>query len=68
MMLEAQNTGEGLVILFDIEPVEFNCETLKAEGLISSIEPEYLRDAATAEKVPPASAGLTEYSSSVLSC
>lgn len=40
VMLEAHNTGIGLVIVCDIEPAEFYCETLKAKGLTSSIEPE----------------------------
>jgi ATP-dependent Clp protease adaptor protein ClpS len=40
VMLEAHNTGVGLVIVCDIEPAEFYCETLKAKGLSSSIEPE----------------------------
>ena len=40
VMLEAHNSGVGLVIVCDIEPAEFYCETLKAKGLTSSIEPE----------------------------
>ena len=40
VMLEAHNTGVGLVIVCDIEPAEFYCETLKGKGLTSSIEPE----------------------------
>jgi len=40
VMLEAHNTGVGLVIVCDIEPAEFYCETLRAKGLTSSIEPE----------------------------
>jgi type I restriction enzyme R subunit len=40
VMLEAHNTGVGLVIVCDIEPAEFYCETLKAKGLSSTIEPE----------------------------
>ena len=40
VMLEAHNTGVGLVIVCDIEPAEFYCETLKAKGLTSTIEPE----------------------------
>ncbi|MEB3332568.1 MAG: ATP-dependent Clp protease adapter ClpS [Synechococcaceae cyanobacterium] len=40
VMLEAHNTGVGLVIVCDIEPAEFYCETLKAKGLTSSLEPE----------------------------
>ncbi|MFN9959006.1 MAG: ATP-dependent Clp protease adaptor ClpS, partial [bacterium] len=33
-------TGVGLVIVCDLEPAEFYCETLKAKGLTSPIEPE----------------------------
>jgi ATP-dependent Clp protease adaptor protein ClpS len=40
VMLEAHNTGVGLVIVCDIEPAEFYSERLKAKGLSSSIEPE----------------------------
>ena len=40
VMLEAHNTGVGLVIVCDIEPAEFYCETLRAKGLSSTIEPE----------------------------
>ena len=40
VMLEAHNTGVGLVIVCDIEPAEFYCETLTAKGLTSTIEPE----------------------------
>ena len=40
VMMEAHNTGVGLVIICDIEPAEFYCETLKAKGLTSTIEPE----------------------------
>ena len=40
VMLEAHNTGVSLVIVCDIEPAEFYCETLKAKGLSSTIEPE----------------------------
>jgi ATP-dependent Clp protease adaptor protein ClpS len=40
VMLETHNTGVGLVIVCDIEPAEFYCETLKAKGLSSTIEPE----------------------------
>ncbi len=38
VMLEAHNTGIGLVIVCDLEPAEFYSETLKAKGLSSSIE------------------------------
>ena len=40
VMLEAHNSGVGLVIVSDIEPAEFYCESLKAKGLTSTIEPE----------------------------
>jgi ATP-dependent Clp protease adaptor protein ClpS len=40
VMMEAHNTGVGLVIVCDIEPAEFYSETLKAKGLTSTIEPE----------------------------
>ena len=40
IMLEAHNTGIGLVIVCDLEPAEFYSESLKAKGLTSTIEPE----------------------------
>ncbi len=40
IMLEAHNTGVGLVIICDLEPAEFYCETLKGKGLTSTIEKE----------------------------
>ncbi len=40
VMLEAHNTGIGLVIVCDLEPAEFYSETLKSKGLTSTIEPE----------------------------
>jgi ATP-dependent Clp protease adaptor protein ClpS len=40
VMLEAHNTGVGLVIVCDLEPAEFYCEALKAKGLTSTLEPE----------------------------
>jgi ATP-dependent Clp protease adaptor protein ClpS len=40
VMLEAHNTGVGLVIVCDIEPAEFYCECLRSKGLSSTIEPE----------------------------
>jgi ATP-dependent Clp protease adaptor protein ClpS len=40
VMLEAHNTGVGLVIVCDLEPAEFYCETLKSKGLTSTIEPD----------------------------
>ena len=40
IMLEAHNTGVGLVIVCDLEPAEFYSESLKAKGISSSIEKE----------------------------
>ncbi len=40
VMLEAHNTGLGLVIVCDLEPAEFYSETLKSKGLTSTIEKE----------------------------
>ena len=40
IMLEAHNTGVGLVIVCDLEPAEFYSESLKAKGLTSTIEIE----------------------------
>ena len=40
VMLEAHNTGIGLVIVCDLEPAEFYSETLKSKGLTSTIESE----------------------------
>ena len=40
IMLEAHNTGIGLVIVCDLEPAEFYSESLKAKGISSSIEKE----------------------------
>ena len=40
IMLEAHNSGVGLVIVCDLEPAEFYSEALKAKGLTSSIEQE----------------------------
>ena len=40
IMLEAHNTGIGVVIVCDLEPAEFYSETLKAKGLMSTIEKE----------------------------
>ena len=40
IMLEAHNTGVGLVIICDLEPAEFYAESLRAKGLTSSIESE----------------------------
>ena len=40
VMLEAHNTGVGLVIVCDLEPAEFYSESLKSKGLTSTIEQE----------------------------
>ena len=40
IMLEAHNTGVGLVIICDLEPAEFYSESLKSKGITSSIEKE----------------------------
>tara|TARA_B100000131_G_scaffold195796_1_gene188277 strand:- start:57 stop:365 length:309 start_codon:yes stop_codon:yes gene_type:complete len=40
IMLEAHNTGVGLVIVCDLEPAEFYAESLRSKGLTSSIEIE----------------------------
>jgi len=40
IMLEAHNTGVGLVIVCDLEPAEFYAESLRNKGLTSSIEIE----------------------------
>tara|TARA_Y100001970_G_C14248923_1_gene870348 strand:- start:4331 stop:4648 length:318 start_codon:yes stop_codon:yes gene_type:complete len=40
IMLEAHNTGIGLVIVCDLEPAEFYSEALRSKGLTCSIEPE----------------------------
>ena len=40
IMLEAHNSGVGLVIVCDLEPAEFYSESLKSKGLTSSIEKE----------------------------
>ena len=42
IMLEAHNTGVGLVIVCDLEPAEFYAESLRAKGLTASIELEDL--------------------------
>ncbi len=38
IMLEAHNNGVGLVIVCDLEPAEFYCESLKGKGLTSTLE------------------------------
>ena len=40
IMLEAHNTGIGLVLVCDLEPAEFYSECLKSKGISSSIEKE----------------------------
>ena len=40
IMLEAHNTGIGLVIVCDLEPAEFYSETLNSKGLTSTLEKE----------------------------
>ena len=40
IMLEAHNTGVGLIIVCDLEPAEFYSESLKSKGITSSIEKE----------------------------
>tara|TARA_B100001778_G_scaffold312260_1_gene295822 strand:- start:204 stop:521 length:318 start_codon:yes stop_codon:yes gene_type:complete len=40
IMLEAHNSGVGLVIVCDLEPAEFYSESLKSKGISSSIEKE----------------------------
>ncbi len=40
VMLQAHNNGIGLVIVCDLEPAEFYCESLKGKGLSSTIEKE----------------------------
>lgn len=40
VMMEAHNTGVGLVIICDLEHAEFYCEQLKSHGLTSTIEPD----------------------------
>ena len=40
IMLEAHNTGVGLVIVCDLEPAEFYAESLRSKGLTASIELE----------------------------
>ena len=40
IMMEAHTNGIALVITCDLEPAEFYCETLKNNGLTSTIEPD----------------------------
>tara|TARA_Y100001968_G_scaffold16911_1_gene13423 strand:- start:137 stop:451 length:315 start_codon:yes stop_codon:yes gene_type:complete len=40
IMLEAHNSGIGLIIVCDLEPAEFYSESLKSKGITTTIEPE----------------------------
>ncbi|GAB4132120.1 MAG: hypothetical protein Fur0046_01640 [Cyanobacteria bacterium J069] len=40
IMMEAHTNGVGLVIICAQEHAEFYCETLKSQGLTSTIEPD----------------------------
>ncbi len=40
IMMEAHTNGLALVIICDLEPAEFYCETLKSHGLTSTLEPD----------------------------
>lgn len=40
IMMEAHNTGVGLVITCALEHAEFYCESLQSYGLTSTIEPD----------------------------
>lgn len=40
IMMEAHNSGIGLVTTCALEPAEFYCEALKGKGLTSTIEPD----------------------------
>ena len=40
IMMEAHNSGLALVIVCALEHAEFYCETLKNNGLTSTIEPD----------------------------
>ncbi|MGC1309626.1 MAG: ATP-dependent Clp protease adapter ClpS [Phormidesmis sp.] len=40
IMMQAHNSGTGLVIVCEQEHAEFYCETLKSKGLTSTIEPD----------------------------
>lgn len=40
IMMEAHTNGIALVITCALEPAEFYCETLKNQGLTSTIEPD----------------------------
>ena len=40
IMMQAHNSGKGLVIICELEHAEFYCETLCSKGLTSTIEPD----------------------------
>ena len=40
IMMQAHNSGKGLVIVCELEHAEFYCEALCSKGLTSTIEPD----------------------------
>jgi ATP-dependent Clp protease adaptor protein ClpS len=40
IMMQAHNSGTGLVIICELEHAEFYCESLCSKGLTSTIEPD----------------------------
>lgn len=40
IMMQAHNSGTGLVIICELEHAEFYCENLCSKGLTSTIEPD----------------------------
>ncbi len=40
IMMQAHNSGKGLVIVCELEHAEFYCQTLCSKGLTSTIEPD----------------------------
>lgn len=40
IMMQAHNSGVGLVIVCELEHAEFYCESLRSKGLTSTIEPD----------------------------
>ena len=40
IMMQAHNSGVGLVIICELEHAEFYCESLCSKGLTSTIEPD----------------------------
>ena len=40
IMMQAHNSGKGLVIVCELEHAEFYCESLCSKGLTSTIEPD----------------------------